>query len=433
MRSILATPLVSLVTIAAIAIGISVSMTMVTIRHIFDSDPIPQKSSRLFNVRVDNWDPNGVFFAVPEGEPPKTVTYHDMERLLKSDIPTGQTGIASAMAYVFPEKKELRPYQAMVTLCHANFFPMFDVPFAYGSGWSKEDDAQRGLVVVLTAESNDRLFGGEDSVGRKVKLGPNYYTVVGVMEPWRMVPNAYDMINNPLGNTQPFFMPFDSIRETSRQLTRTGNIDGWGPTGTGPDAFFTMEEVNWVQFWVELPKNQVASYTGYVDSYVTEQKAFGRFPKPMNNRVTPLVPWVQERDFNRNATQLLTLISLLFLLVCALNLSGLLLGKFVARANQVGVHRALGASKSAIFWQHLMECNLVGIVGGLVGLGLTFAGLWGVNSLLPSQFVASNLFQMDMTMLITTILLAVLASAVSGLYPAWRACSIEPAIQIKIQ
>ncbi len=67
LRSIMPTPLLSLVTVAAIAIGISVSMTMVTVRHVFDADPIPEKSSRLFNVRVDNWDPNSVFFAVAEG------------------------------------------------------------------------------------------------------------------------------------------------------------------------------------------------------------------------------------------------------------------------------------------------------------------------------------------------------------------------------
>ena len=248
-----------------------------------------------------------------------------------------------------------------------------------------------------------------------------------------MMPNAYDMINNPMGNTQPFFLPFDSIRDTSRELTRSGNTDGWGTFSSDADANFTTNELNWVQFRVELPENQVAGYNHYVDNYVTEQKALGRFPKPLNNRVTALVPWVQERDFSRKPTQLLTLISLLFLLVCALNLSGLLLGKFVARSNQVGVHRALGASKSSIFWQHLMECKLIGVVGGLFGLGLTFVGLWAVNGMLPSRFVAPDLFQMDVSMLVTTILLAVLASAVSGLYPACRACSIEPAIQIKIQ
>ena len=69
------------------------------------------------------------------------------------------------------------------------------------------------------------------------------------------------------------------------------------------------------------------------------------------------------------------IVSLLFLAVCALNLVGLLLGKFLARASEVGVRRALGASRVDIFVQHLVECELIGARGRAIGLVLSIGTL----------------------------------------------------------
>ena len=61
--------------------------------------------------------------------------------------------------------------------------------------------------------------------------------------------------------------------------------------------------------------------------------------------------------------QAMTTVSLLFLAVCSLNLVGLLLGKFLSRIPEVSVRRALGASRLQVFWQHIVECEVVGVIG----------------------------------------------------------------------
>jgi putative ABC transport system permease protein len=55
--SIRRNPLLSILMIAAIAIGIGASMTTVTVNYIMSGNPIPQKSDQLFYVQLDNWDP----------------------------------------------------------------------------------------------------------------------------------------------------------------------------------------------------------------------------------------------------------------------------------------------------------------------------------------------------------------------------------------
>jgi len=117
-----------------------------------------------------------------------------------------------------------------------------------------------------------------------------------------------------------------------------------------------------------------------------------------------------------------------FLLVCLVNTVGLMLAKFMRRASELGVRRALGASKRALFAQLLVESGVIGLSGGICGLVLAFVGLWLVRQR-PSSYAA--LAHLDMSMLLTTFLLAIGASLIAGLLPAWRACQITPALQLK--
>ena len=115
--------------------------------------------------------------------------------------------------------------------------------------------------------------------------------------------------------------------------------------------------------------------------------------------------------------------------MCAVNLIGILLGKFLSRAPEVGVRRALGASRTSVFLQHIVECEVVGVIGGLLGLGLSALFLGLINLLLDN----SGQFGLDLPMVAAGIGLALIAGLVAGLYPAWRICRLAPAIHLKLQ
>jgi putative ABC transport system permease protein len=70
------------------------------------------------------------------------------------------------------------------------------------------------------------------------------------------------------------------------------------------------------------------------------------------------------------------------------------------------------------------------VVGGVLGLGLALLGLWGVRQN-PASY--AQLAQIDAPMLFITLLSALLASLLAGLLPAWRACQVTPALQLKSQ
>jgi putative ABC transport system permease protein len=433
-KSALATPALSLLVVGAMALGIAVPTALISVHHILAQDPIPEKSDRLFNVRVDSWELGSEFFDIRPGDPPKHITYRDMRGLMRSDIPVHRTGIAAATVFVFPESDTVRPYQTTVRLCFADFFPMFDVPFRYGSGWSRKVDETLEHVVVLSEESNQRLFGGENSVGKQVRLGTQEFTVIGVLDHYQPTPQYYDVINNAMGKVREFFLPFDFIRDQGLALSRSGDSDSFGTVDRNdPNSLFDASEVTWIQYWVELDPARLPDYERFVDAYVTEQKAAGRFPRPLNNRVTPLMEWMRVRNVVPPATVGLVVIALLFLAVCCFNLTGLLLSKFLSKSGVLGVHRALGAPRSAIFLQRLLECELVGAAGGLVGTALAAGTLALINRWLPLNVGRTDLFGADGFTLLVALGLALAAGLLSGVYPAWRACRIPPALQLKLQ
>ena len=83
-----------------------------------------------------------------------------------------------------------------------------------------------------------------------------------------------------------------------------------------------------------------------------------------------------------------------------------------------------------MFQQYLIEAACVGVVGGVVGIGLTYGSLWLIGK--QSEQLA-RLAHMDWVMLGTTIVLAVVASLIAGLLPTWRAMQVQPALQLKSQ
>ena len=91
----------------------------------------------------------------------------------------------------------------------------------------------------------------------------------------------------------------------------------------------------------------------------------------------------------------------------------------------------MGASRSSLFRQHMVETALIGLGGGVLGLGLTWLGLRGIKMLFGD--IVENLVGLDWTMVLTAISLAILSALLAGLYPTWRACKIAPASQLKIQ
>jgi putative ABC transport system permease protein len=141
-----------------------------------------------------------------------------------------------------------------------------------------------------------------------------------------------------------------------------------------------------------------------------------------------LMQWLNHQQVIPKNVKLQTWLAFAFLAICLFNTVGLLLAKFLRRAGEIGVRRALGASRRSVFAQCLTEAGLIGLLGGIGGWLLTLVGLWLVRR---QQTPYSDLVHMDVAMFVVTFLLAVMVSLVAGALPALRASRIAPALQLK--
>ena len=166
-----------------------------------------------------------------------------------------------------------------------------------------------------------------------------------------------------------------------------------------------------------------------MDSYANEQKRVGRFERPLNNRLSDVHQWLADNNDATGTAMLLVGVGVMFLVVCLLNTVGLLLAKFLGKAPEIGLRRALGASKRTLFLQHLVETGCIGALGGALGVALTWLLLRGID--VWFEGIVSDLLVFVGPMVGVAVALAVVAALAAGLYPTWRACNVPAAALLK--
>lgn len=409
--------------VITIGIGVGACMTTLTVFHVLSGDPMPHKSNRLFNIQMD---PEPMRGFKPDDEPVLQLTRFDAEKLLREARGMRQVMMSGGNVAIEPEGQSA--FFATARYTSADFFAMFDVPLQYGTTWSAADDDAQARVVVLSSELNDRLFGGADSRGKSVAVRGKEFRVVAVMKPWRPVPHFYDLTQSSFGKAEEIYMPFSTSMEL--KFGTSGNTSCWGDVKAG-ESRSVGTPCAWVQYWVELESAaKAADYLQYLKNYYDQQRTAGRFERPTRVWMWDLMGWMVKREVVPSDIGLQLWLAFGFLVVCLVNTVGLLLAKCLRRSGEIGVRRALGASRSAIFAQFVVEAGSLGLVGGLLGLVLTWLGLWAVRN---GSGGYAALINLDGIMLATTLVLALGASLLAGLLPAWRACQVSPAIQLKTQ
>jgi putative ABC transport system permease protein len=426
MRSLKRTPVLTGLMVLAIGLGIGASMTMVTVLHVMTDDPLPGHSAQLFTPHLDPLPLN--YKGGGEGpNPSDNLTWPDAMALVAAHRAVRQAAMAGGNLLVRPSQAGQQPFYANGRYTTADFFAMFGVPFERGRGWSAADDEARARVVVLGDALARKLFGSAEPVGRTVRLGEGDYRVVGVTTHWEPRPLFYaDASGDLYSDADQFFLPLSVAVE--RDLQVSGNQSGWSKDETTVDKH--SASMSWLQCWVQLDTPaQVSAYRQFLVDYSAQQKALGRFERPPTNaRLYGVMGWLAHENLVPNDVRLQLWLALGFLLVCLTNIVALLLAKFLRRSGEISVRRALGARRRDIFVQLGIESAVIGMAGGVLGLAIAELGLWSVRHR-PDDY--AHLAHMDVSMLLGTMALAVVASLLAGLLPAWRACRVAPALQLK--
>jgi len=437
-------PGLTLLAVAAIAVGLGVLMTVQTQAYQIRALPIGEDSEDIYLVQMDNREataPN-----IVEASEMPSLSYRDAMALLNANTPAAaQTITWKTRGIVNTVERDIHPVRGFAVATNHQLFDMFNVPFKYGSGWTAESDENAEPVVVISEKLNMELFGGADSVGQRIRIIGEVATVVGVLDYWPLKSQFYDR-SFFRGFNDDIFLP--STFALNMNMPRYTRIDCRAADRPRMPLYrlanvsaIMNSECAWINLWAKLDtEDAVDEYEDYMSSYVAQQKDLGRFPRDENNFLENIVAHQQAALAGSDRFALYERLAWFFAAVCLLNTVIIMLAKYIRKTKDVAVRRALGARRMEIFSQYLIELIVVGVLGGLAGIVLAYLGLQGMLEIMlystdymfPRDSVKQT-YVMDWPLMLTAIAIGIGGTVIAGLYPVWKVCNIPPAPQLKTE
>lgn len=428
LQSLRKTPILSLLMVLAIATGIAANLTILTMHSVVSSNPLAHKNDHIFAVQLNTWNPEQEYSTL--NNLPPQLTYKDAKVIYDSDIADEVVVMCKANIIIQRQESAETPSAYHTRMTTRDFFTLFDVQFIYGGPWTTAADESPERVVVLSEGLNNKFFDGVDSSGQTIELDGELFTVVGVVsEKWQLVPNVYDLNNLAIEPAPDAYVPFFMV--TERAYQNWGNIQGWFDENVKTNEDFLRSEKIWIQTWVSLNSaDKYQEFSQFLDNYIATQKERGRFKRSPGYKLNTPEEWLEIFNVVSSDNKQLLMLSFVFLIICLVNSTVLMLAKFLRKAPEAGIRRALGASRSSIFFQHLMEAFVIGAAGAMLGLLFSLLGLASVRELYSSY---ENVAVFNGVTVMAAVLLALAATLFSGFLPAWRISHATPARYLKTQ
>jgi len=241
-------------------------------------------------------------------------------------------------------------------------------------------------VAVIGYDVAEELFENSDPIGEDVKIGPYKFRVVGIIEKQGKFLGLQSMDNQaiiPLGTFQRLF-------------SRRG--------------FFRLS--------VKVDKNYMEEAEFEVRSIM--RRIRGLRPDEQDNFA---INKQEAFETTYNGIKLAIggtgiFITVLSLVVGGIGIMNIMFVSVKERTREIGIRKAIGATRNVILSQFLIEAVLICLMGGLTGLGFAYALSFVINQLLPST--------MPVSLAILAVIISLAVGIVSGLVPAYRAAKLDP-------
>ncbi len=292
---------------------------------------------------------------------------------------------------------------------------------------TQSDMDERAMVIVIGSEIAKQFFPLEDPIGQTLRIDSRAFTVVGVLRPVGLAGGAgAALIGRDLN--LDCHVPMTSAREAFGDLvfrTQSGSTQA--------------NETQVSEIYISVKDREDVMTASYLLRRVMTIR------HPGLPDVSLIVPY----ELLENAKKTVLTYNLVFgavagisLLVGGIGIMNIMLASVTERTREIGIRRAIGATRRHILWQFLVETSVLAAIGGILGVALGVGGSllvdWGVEKL-PRLPYVGKLFPADASLPTSvtpwsigiSFAVATLTGLVFGLYPARKASMQDPIVALR--
>jgi putative ABC transport system permease protein len=406
MKSLLLHKLRSGLTVLGIVFGVAAVIAMLAVAE----GASRENQERLqalgaVNIILDSAKPSDEAQAAG-GRPARILNYglkyEDWDRLMAT-VPT----IKKALAYREIRKESRnrnRTFDGSVIGTTPLYADFNRLQMAKGRFLSDADNEHYENYAVLGSEVAEKLFPYEDPRGQSVKLGSDYYTIIGVVANRAATASAGSI--KAQDYNKYVYIPLNTAR------LRFGErlIDN-------RSGSFSAEETQLTRIILQLGStDQVRPTAPLIEAAVKPWH-----PKKDVMISVPLDLIEEAERLARQTAIVLGFIAAVSLIVGGIGIMNIMLASVTERTREIGIRRALGAKRRDITEQFLIESVVLSAVGGILGVCLGVTAPFAFIYFFPSMkaYVTPSSVMLSFG-------ISVLVGIVFGLYPARRAAMMDP-------
>lgn len=313
-------------------------------------------------------------------------------KLDDADLLAGQLSLAAAVAPVAEtgaavEHERKNAGRVRIVGTTEQYLPTSGVGMASGHFFSAAEAAGGRPVCVVGTTVASNLFAGDSPIGQRIKIGPQSFEILGVLEPQGSFMGIFNLDNRAVIPIQQFMATFwndpnitiqvkadklagleearEELRYTLRRIRRLEPSE--------PDDFAINQQEQFVQMF-----QRVAATIAAVGFFITGLSLF----------------------------------------VGGIGIMNIMFVSVAERTREIGIRKAIGAKRRTILLQFLTEAGCICMLGGLIALAIA----WPIT-LLMHHFMPAT---MSVTVAGIALGVSLLTGVISGFLPAWRAARMNP-------
>ena len=396
-QGLAAHPLRTLLTMLGIVFGIAAVIAMTAITEGGKEEQLRQiKQIGANNIQIRSLDLEGTRLARVRRVNPDGVSPQDWQAVREA-FGTGDLAAAAAWKGLKAELKagENSVDSANILGLLGDFQEVVDFHIGRGRFLDPSDEEGRARVCVLGTAVASELFADADPLGKVVVIGDEPFTVVGVMG--RKAFSAGGVGDTAVvDRNHDVYLPHGSLRAYFRRLERDSPFDAIS-LRMADDARLLAQS--------EHVRRMVSELHQGADDFAV---------------AVPLEALRQAQQTKEVFNVIIVVIAAISLIVGGIGIMNIMLASVTERTREIGIRRAVGASRRDILAQFLAEAVLIATAGGLLGLML------GVGSALLIQSLFSFPVAFNGWIMLVATVTSMAIGIGFGLYPAWKAARMDP-------